>query len=78
MRSAFLRHQRSARRGHTRLENYDGAYSDVRAVLRLLMLHTHSGSSRRAFFDTSLRCGTRVHGWDSDANQGAARTGSRL
>ena len=55
LRSAFLRQQRSARRGHTRLEDYDGAYSDV----RLPMLHTHSGSSRRAFFDTSLRtsCG---------------------
>jgi hypothetical protein len=44
-----------ARRGHTRLDDHDGAYSDV----RLPMLHTHSGSSRRAFFDTSLRtsCG---------------------
>ncbi len=55
--SAFLRHHRSARRGHARLEDYDGTYSDV----RLPMLHTHSGSSRRAFFDTSLRtsCGAR-------------------
>jgi hypothetical protein len=27
------------------------------------MLHTHSGSSFRAFFDTSLRCGARCTDW---------------
>ncbi len=48
-----------ARHGHTRLEDYDGAYSDV----RLPILHTHSGSSFRAFFDTSLQCGARCMDW---------------
>ncbi len=52
-----------ARRGHTRLDDHDGAYSDVRCDIRLPILHTHSGSSRRAFFDTSLRCRARCTHW---------------
>ena len=65
---AFLRHQRSARPGHKRLEDYDDAYSDV----RLLMLHTHFGSSRRAFFDTSLQCGRACPDWMPNATEGRA------
>jgi hypothetical protein len=56
-----------ARRGKSLVQASGGAYSDVKPIL-----HTHSGSSRRAFVDTSLQCGRACTDWIPTPSGGRA------